>query len=152
MKTEKSSLQKEKRQKKTISLRVLEDNTCPNYQSKRYISIPGDLDGTTIPYKPQTDYASEIVGHNTSVVLDLIPNGYCESPTLPKKVSLSFEPYFSLGKNDNHAIKLLGEYVLKSFAGLKVDLDPVSNGFVINQSKCLYIYWRRERIKQLFIM
>ncbi|KAI8877262.1 glycoside hydrolase family 47 protein, partial [Backusella circina FSU 941] len=97
---QKSSLLRNEQQKKSISLRYIEDNKCPNYQTKRYISRPGDIDGTSIPYQPQTDYASEIVGHNTSAVLAIIQNGYCEPPALPKKVSLSFGPYFGFGKND----------------------------------------------------
>lgn len=120
--------QEKKKHEASVSIQSTPSGTCQRYNPShlKYISIPGDLDMSSIPFQPQTDYASDIVGYTGADSSHLSPHGYCESPiTASKSFSLSF------GYNDynvnsqryksNNIIDLLGGYLVKSLSGLRVD-------------------------------
>ncbi|KAI7898486.1 glycoside hydrolase [Cokeromyces recurvatus] len=84
---------------------------CPKYHD----SIPGDLDMSSMPYQPVTDYATQIVG-TTAPVLPLSQHGYCALPyqTLPSKRIFFMEQQLN---------KVSG-YLAKSLSGLRLELKP----------------------------
>ncbi|KAI7894932.1 glycoside hydrolase [Mucor mucedo] len=116
----------EEKPKSIVSIQTTPSGTCQRYNPSHWhpISVPGDLDMTSIPYQPQTDYASDIVGYTVSEPLPLSSHGYCESPiTASKSFSLSFgyNDYDATRTKSNTFMDLLGGYLVKSLSGLRVD-------------------------------
>jgi mannosidase alpha-like ER degradation enhancer 1 len=114
-----------------VSLQSTPSGTCQRYNPSklRYLSTPGQLDMSSIPYQPQTDYASDIVGYTSASIPPLSKNGYCQSPlTAQKTFSLSFgglNDYSQVRYKSNNIIEMLGGYLVKSLSGLRIEV--VSN-------------------------
>ncbi|KAI9244605.1 glycoside hydrolase [Helicostylum pulchrum] len=126
-----------KTQSPIVSTKASASGTCQRYNptGSESITIPGLLDMSSIPFLPQTDYASSIVGLTTTELPPLSSHGYCESPiTASKYFSLSFgyTDYNGASNNNqryksNNIIDLLGGYLAKSLSGLRVELVSASS-------------------------
>lgn len=131
----KSAVAKKVRKSAVVAIQSSPSGTCQRYNPShlRWLSVPGDLDMTSIPYQPQTDYASDIVGYTSTETIPVTSHGYCESPiTASKSFSLAF------GYNDyersktNTIMDMLGGYLVKSLSGLRVDFVGSKNdGFLV---------------------
>ncbi|CEG65919.1 Putative ER degradation enhancer, mannosidase alpha-like 1 [Rhizopus microsporus] len=121
-----------KQVKNLISIQSNPFGTCPRYNPLHYKAIytPGHLDMTSIPYQPQADYAAHIAGYAHSPLPPLSINGYCDSPwTLARNFNLSFGSI----RRPNSVIEILGDYLIKSLSGLKIEFVSAkrNDGFFI---------------------
>lgn len=114
-----------------VSLQSTPSGTCQKYNPSKYhyLYTPNELDMSSIPYQPQTDYASDIVGYTNTVTPPLSKQGYCHSPlTASKSFSLSFSSnsgyneYNNVKFKSNNIIELLGGYLAKSLSGLRIEI------------------------------
>lgn len=117
----------------SITLQQSPAGTCQRYNpsQRHFISLPNELEMTSIPYQPHIDFAAHIVGYTTNTALSVSIQGYCESPNSIKSYSLSFgytSPSERLFKqqhvkyNNNNLMDFLGGYLAKSLSGLRIEL------------------------------
>lgn len=134
-----------KKSKGTISFQSSPIDTCQRYtpHGMHWVSKPGNLDMSSIPFQPQTDYASEIVGYTSDLPTPLSARGHCASPfAASRSFSLSFSGYSDyyrlLDSNRykaNNIIDMLGGYLAKSLSGLRIEVVGGSgrknDGFIV---------------------
>ncbi|KAI8994787.1 glycoside hydrolase [Pilobolus umbonatus] len=124
--------------------------TCQKYQPLNHvykqnrrgnnIHLPVKIDTSSIPYQPQSDYASEIVGYTGSETPPVTNHGFCEVPTVAtKSFALTFG-YPNINKYfDSHVkyttsnlIELIGGYLAKSVSGLRLEVvNKGGNGYIM---------------------
>ncbi|KAG0958748.1 hypothetical protein G6F32_000022 [Rhizopus arrhizus] len=122
------------RARRLISIQSNSFGTCSRYNPANYQSLytPSKLDMTSVPYQPQADYASHIVGCHNLPLPPLSSYAYCDSPwTTAKRFDLSFGSL----KKANSVIEVLGDYLVKSLSGLKFELSggKRNDGFIVKR-------------------
>lgn len=121
-----------------VTLQHTPAGTCQNYNpsQRHFVSLPTELEMTSIPYQPHADFAAYIAGHTVSTVPPISTQGYCEPPNSIKSYSLSFgftspsERFFKQQHtkySNNNLIDVLGGYLVKSLSGLKIELTSGRN-------------------------
>ncbi|KAI8048341.1 glycoside hydrolase [Gilbertella persicaria] len=126
----------------TVSLQTSPAGTCARYNPRQlhYMSIPGDLDMTSMLYQPSSDYAAEIVGGVRSTPPPLTTHGYCQVPLL-NRYSLSFGYTHRRPPTQFNLMELLGGYLVKSLSGFKMDIvGRHSDGYFVKGGRYIYIY------------
>ncbi|KAI9480268.1 MAG: glycoside hydrolase [Benjaminiella poitrasii] len=97
---------------------------CPRYERTTAGMVPGDLDMSSIPYQPLTDYATHIVG-TVAPTLPVSQQGYCAVPyemtiRRPKRSS-STSGFFM-----EYSLSKVSGYLAKSLSGLRLELLKTS--------------------------
>ncbi|CAO3689717.1 unnamed protein product [Rhizopus stolonifer] len=120
--------------KRLVSIQSNSFGTCSKHNPANYRSLytPNNLDLTSIPYQPQADYASHVVGYTHLPLPPLSSSGYCDSPwAIAKELDLSFGSM----RKTNSVIEILGDYLVKSLSGLKFELigGKRNDGFVVKR-------------------
>ncbi|KAG2220761.1 hypothetical protein INT45_012254 [Circinella minor] len=127
----------------------IDDSVCllHNIRTNKhhYIQHPHNLDLSSIPYRPATDFAAAIVGnndnnnpeHNKERILlynMLNPSGYCTSPqTIQADIQYRQQQTFELTFNTDARthklhrqspkfVELVGGFLAKSLSGLKLEI------------------------------
>lgn len=128
-----------------VSLQNSAAGTCQRYnpQSYHYLSTPTDLDMSSLPYLPITDYATEIVGYKSPIIPPLSRQGYCVSPLVSSKTySLSFgfsDHLMNHYQQQQHLkpasnlLDVVSGYLVKSLSGLKLELVGGHDGYIIKR-------------------
>ncbi|KAI9010862.1 glycoside hydrolase [Phycomyces nitens] len=124
--------------RQTFSKRICEPHRVvfknPVYRpfdsSVHYLSQPQSLDLSSVPYRPETDLAAEMVGTLVDPLDTLSPVGTCNSPIVnDRSFELSFGPD-TRGGNDRHKspkiIEFVGGFLARSLSDLKIELSKRS--------------------------
>lgn len=105
-----------------------EKYTCRRHQplrtpvDKQYIMQPSSIDMTSVPYRPDADYASAIVGYTRADTLELYPRGQCVSP---QSLSQFFDLTFTQDgrqRTSPNLIELVNGFLATSLSGLKMEI------------------------------
>ena len=127
----------------------IDDSVCLLHNTRtnnhHYIQRPHNLDLSSIPYRPATDFAAAIVGnnnhnnheHNEELIQlsDMLnPNGHCISPQTIQvdkqhRQQQTFELTFNtdarthkLHRQSPKFVELVGGFLAKSLSGLKLEI------------------------------
>ncbi|KAI9246479.1 glycoside hydrolase [Phascolomyces articulosus] len=130
------------------------DTLLQQHQHHHYIQHPHNLDISSIPYRPETDFAAAIVGSNSnedndeetfitsSILSDMLHSkGHCISPQTiqverqyRKQEQQSFELTFNtdvrthqLHRQSPKFVELVGGFLSRSLSGLKLEITKRSH-------------------------
>ncbi|KAI7858734.1 glycoside hydrolase [Circinella umbellata] len=139
----------------TKDAKKIDDSVCLLHNirtnKQHYIQHPHNLDMSSIPYRPGTDFAAAIVGSNDnnnhehneepiSLYNMLNPDGYCTSPQTIQadtqyRQQQTFELTFNtdarthkLNRQSPKFVELVGGFLAKSLSGLKLEITKRPHG------------------------